>query len=95
MKLKTLSMPTLHIHTKVEKGGVILSEKHQVGHSWVRNAYNVYNLMMLDSIPTTYLFTRDTGGGFRTLVINRPRTHAGYGYAMSALIMFLISYLSP
>jgi hypothetical protein len=66
MKLKTLSMPTLHIHTKVEKGGVILSEKHQVGHSWVRNAYNVYNLMMLDSLPTTYLFLKSTDGVLHT-----------------------------
>jgi hypothetical protein len=84
MKLKTLSMPTLHIHTKVEKGGVILSEKHQIGHSWTRNAYNVYNLMMLDSIPTTYLFTRDTGGTFRAVAISRSAIHAGYGYYSTA-----------
>jgi hypothetical protein len=64
MKLKTLSMPTLHIHTRVEKNGIILSEKHQIGHSWVRNAYNAYNLMMLDSVPTTYLYFRDTAGLF-------------------------------
>jgi hypothetical protein len=84
MKLKTLSMPTLHIHTKVEKGGVILSEKHQVGHSWVRNAYNIYNLMMLDSPITTYLFARDTLGIFRGGLIARPNTFAGYGYYSTA-----------
>lgn len=64
MKLKTLSMPTLHIHTRVEKNGIILSDRHQVGHSWVRNAYNAYNLQMLDSCPTTYLFVRGTDGTF-------------------------------
>jgi hypothetical protein len=82
MKLKTLSMPTLHIHTKVEKNGIILSEKHQVGHSWVRNAYNVYNLMMLDSIPTTYLFVRKTDGIFMTNYVPQHfyYSFSGYGY---------------
>jgi hypothetical protein len=88
MKLKTLSMPTLHIHTKVEKNGIILSEKHQVGHSWVRNAYNAYNLMMLDSLPTTYLFVRSTNGVFNTTrvpVRNSPNaTFAGCGYYSTA-----------
>jgi hypothetical protein len=78
MKLKTLSMPTLHIHTKVEKGGVILSEKHQVGHSWVRNAYNAYNLMMLDSLPTTYLFMRSIDGSFLTSYM--PIRNYYYGF---------------
>jgi hypothetical protein len=86
MKLKTLSMPTLHIHTRVEKGGIILSDRHQVGHSWVRNAYNVYNLMMLDSVPTTYLFARYTDGLFMS---NSVPSHfynsfAGYGYYSTA-----------
>jgi hypothetical protein len=86
MKLKTLSMPTLHIHTKVEKGGVILSEKHQVGHSWVRNAYNVYNLMMLDSVPTTYLFVRYTDGLFMSNAVpsHYYNIFAGYGYYSTA-----------
>lgn len=83
MKLKTLSMPTLHIHTKVEKGGVILSEKHQVGHSWTRNAYNGYNQMMLDSLPTSYLFIRNTDGSFgiqNNAMFSRYYSQAGYGY---------------
>jgi hypothetical protein len=89
MKLKTLSMPTLHIHTKVEKGGVILSEKHQVGHSWVRNAYNLYNLVMLDSIQTTYLYVRKTDGSFpgAQYYPNRAQywnTISGYGYYATA-----------
>jgi hypothetical protein len=82
MKLKTLPMPTLHIHTRVEKNGIILSDNHQVGHSWVRNAYNAYNIMMLDSVPTTYLFVRNTDGNFCTTArpYNRYFAHAGYGY---------------
>ena len=86
MKLKTLSMPTLHIHTRVEKNGIILSDNHQVGHSWVRNAYNVYNLMMLDSIPTTYLFYRDTLGSspLLTYPIIRYLNHASGGYYSTA-----------
>ena len=88
MKLKTLSMPTLHIHTKVEKNGIILSEKHQVGHSWVRNAYNAYNLMMLDSLPTTYLFVRSTNGVFNTTRVPERNasnvTFAGSGYYSTA-----------
>lgn len=75
MKLKTLSMPTLHIHTRVEKGGIILSDKHQVGHSWVRNAYNAYNLAMIYSLPTTYLYLRNTSGTITT---------AGTGYVFGS-----------
>ena len=79
MKLKTLSMPTLHIHTRVEKNGIILSDKHQVGHSWVRNAYNVYNLQMLDSAPTTYLFVRYTSGTFSTATtVPRRYDYSGF-----------------
>ena len=86
MKLKTLSMPTLHIHTRVEKGGIILSDTHQVGHSWVRNAYNAYNLMMLDSLSTTYLFVRQTDGSFlsSSSCFCRHSTFAGYGYYNNA-----------
>jgi len=82
MKLKTLSMPILHIHTRVEKNGIILSDKHQIGHSWVRNAYNAYNLMMLDSVPTTYLYFRDTAGAFgsSTYTFQRYYTYASNGY---------------
>lgn len=78
MKLKTLSMPKLHIHTRVEKNGIILSERHQVGHSWVRNAYNVYNLLMLDSLPTTYLFVRTTGGAFLTAYMPTRQDYYGF-----------------
>lgn len=88
MKLKTLSMPTLHIHTRVEKNGIILSDKHQVGHSWVRNAYSVYNLQMLDSLPTTYLFVRSTNGVFNTTRVPTRNasnaTFAGCGYYATA-----------
>jgi len=86
MKLKTLSMPTLHIHTRVEKNGIILSDKHQVGHSWTRNAYNAYNLMMLDSIPTTYLFVRQTDGNFNTTYVVQHfyNSFSGYGYYATA-----------
>jgi hypothetical protein len=82
MKLKTLSMPTLHIHTRVEKNGIILSDKHQIGHSWVRNAYNAYNLMMLDSVPTTYLYFRDTAGlfGSSSYPFQRHFVYAANGY---------------
>lgn len=82
MKLKTLSMPTLHIHTRVEKNGIILSDKHQIGHSWVRNAYNAYNLMMLDSVPTTYLYFRDTAGlfGSSSYPFQRYFAYAANGY---------------
>lgn len=69
MKLNDLKMPKLHIHCKTERDGLVLTDTYQIGHSWTRNAYHVYNLMMMDSLPTTDLFTRETGGTFPTLYL--------------------------
>ena len=69
-----LMMPTIHIRTTVEKNGIILSDKWEVGHSWVKNAWCFFHGMMLDIggfgtppigsswLAPGMLLVRDTGG---------------------------------
>lgn len=94
-ELKVMPPPAIFIGLKVEKGGSVLLEDMQRGHSWTRNYWNMLFSIAAFSAGTTntydagYLCSKEVGGTVRVSTaygcgINNRRAADGYNFRQAA-----------
>jgi hypothetical protein len=90
-RLDMTLLPKLHLGFLVKKEGKILHEHDEVGHSWTRNAWNIFFGVMGDAagggvgaFGAGYLSAKETSGSVHSTnnqVVQRPgRYNDNYGY---------------